>query len=72
MKCRLCGFEIDEHQSSQHCGCCGSKNCSLKNCPNCGHNNLSELNSEYFQIYSSVKSVLNLLKKRLIKFYNSN
>jgi len=38
MKCSLCGFQFEEHETSATCeGCPFSKSCNKVCCPNCGY-----------------------------------
>ncbi|PKL67593.1 MAG: DNA helicase PriA [Methanobacteriales archaeon HGW-Methanobacteriales-1] len=44
MRCKICSHSFDEKIKSETCAGCPSCNCRKIKCPNCGYENLPEIN----------------------------
>ncbi|RBQ22938.1 hypothetical protein ALNOE001_13270 [Candidatus Methanobinarius endosymbioticus] len=59
----MCGHEFDEEKIGKSCQGCGKKDCETVHCPNCGHGNSTEFETE-FKFITSLKNKFSSKNKK--------
>lgn len=62
MRCKICGYEIDENEKTEACKYCMESGCKMARCPNCGYENIPESKTDF--------KIVDFFKKKL-KIKNS-
>lgn len=57
MRCKICGYEIDENKKTETCKYCMESGCKLARYPNCGYENIPESKTDF--------KIVDFLKKKL-------